>query len=124
MRDPQRIGAWIETTARRESLRVLRNGKRERPTASEEFAPEPVDPVAEQRLIAAADRAAVRRALDRLPRRHRRLRPALRRRPAQLEEISRTLDMPLGSLGPTRARGLARLRGDQRFVAAVRGVAE
>ena len=76
-------------------------------------------------MIAAADRAAVRRALDRLPRRQRRLLSLLfADAPPSYEEISRTLDMPLGSLGPTRARGLARLRGDQRFVAAVRGVAE
>ena len=34
------------------------------------------------------------------------------------EEISRRLSMPIGSIGPTRARALERLRGDEQLLAA------
>jgi DNA-directed RNA polymerase specialized sigma24 family protein len=41
LRDANAVGAWLETTARRESLAVLRRCKRERPTEDAFFADQP-----------------------------------------------------------------------------------
>src|SRR3954470_9129169 len=42
VREPCAVGAWLEITARRESLRVLRTAGREHPTETEQLAPAPV----------------------------------------------------------------------------------
>ena len=106
------VGAWLETTARRESLRALRTTQRQRPTDSEQLVVDtPVAPVDEQRLVATEERAAAARALTGLPHRQQRLLQMLCADPApSYHEISLTLGMPIGSIGPTRARILARLR--------------
>ena len=58
-------------------------------------------------------RAAVRAAVRRLPGRQRELLAEMLRRPcSSYEEIAGSLEMPVGSIGPTRDRALARLRGD------------
>jgi RNA polymerase sigma factor (sigma-70 family) len=120
VKEPDAIGAWLETTARRESLRVIRSARRERPVDDSELPAETVDPVAERRLAAADDGAALARALKRLPVQQQRTLAALFAEPPRsYEELSRTLSMPIGSLGPTRARGLARLRRDHDLLAAV-----
>lgn len=113
IRDPQAVGAWLETTARRESLRVLTATRRERPT--DEVPPEQgTPPVDEQELVAAHRRVALATALEKLPGKQRRLLSMQLVEPApSYEDISRALDMPIGSIGPTRARSLARLREDQ-----------
>ena len=113
IRDPRAVGAWLETTARRESLRVLTSARRERPS-DEEPPEEPTPPVDERELVAAQRRTALATALGKLPSKQRRLLSMLLLEPApSYEHISRTLDMPIGSIGPTRARSLARLRQDQ-----------
>jgi RNA polymerase sigma factor (sigma-70 family) len=121
VREPLAVGAWLETTARHETLRVLRASERERPTDTERLAPDPVAAaVAERRLVASDDRAALVQALSGLPNRQRRLLVMLFAEPAlSYEEISRTLGMPIGSIGPTRARILARLRRDPVLVIAI-----
>ena len=114
VREPRAVGAWLETTARRESLRALRTAQRQRPTDSEQLVVDtPVAPVDEQRLVATEERAAVGRALTGLPHRQQRLLQMLCADPARsYHEISLTLGIPIGSIGPTRARILARLRRD------------
>jgi RNA polymerase sigma factor (sigma-70 family) len=113
IRDPLAVGAWLETTARRECLRVLTSTTRERPTG-EMLLEEPAPPVDEQELVAAERRAALASALEKLPRKQRRLLSMLLLEPApSYVDISRALDMPIGSIGPTRARSLARLRENQ-----------
>ena len=55
----------------------------------------------------------VRKALARTPSHQRELLEALVAEPAlSYDEISRKLDIPVGSIGPTRARSLTRLRRD------------
>jgi RNA polymerase sigma factor (sigma-70 family) len=111
IRDPHAVGAWLETTARRESQRVLRANTRERPTDDELVLDAPVPPVEEQRLGASERRMAVAVALAQLPGHQRELLSMLFSEPGpSYVEISRTLGMPIGSIGPTRARCLARLR--------------
>jgi DNA-directed RNA polymerase specialized sigma24 family protein len=68
-----------------------------------------------------ADRStALRDALQALPERQRTLmQMLLTDREPSYAEISAALDMPVGSIGPTRARCIARLRSDQRLVSCV-----
>jgi RNA polymerase sigma factor (sigma-70 family) len=120
MREPLAVGAWLETTARRESLRILRASQRERLTESERLGLEPVAAVAEQRLVASDDRAALTRGVTALAPRERQLLSMLFADPApSYAEISHTLGMPIGSIGPTRARILARLRRDPALATAI-----
>src|SRR5262249_46276524 len=110
----ERIGAWLATTARRESLRVLRLRDRHVPVPGDEFTD----------LTSSESRAGVDTALlaDERDREVRRLVAALPDRDQRLlqlltedssvsyVEIGETLGMPTGSIGPTRARCLERLR--------------
>ena len=111
LRDPDRFGAWVGTTARHECLRVLRGRKRVVPTADEMeplFA-EHVEP--DEPELAAERRAAVRRALAALPERQRTLLRLLHSETEpSYEAIGSALGMPVGSIGPTRGRALERLR--------------
>jgi RNA polymerase sigma factor (sigma-70 family) len=112
LRDPDRFGAWVGTTARHECLRVLRGRKRVVPTADEVqqplFAP---DTDREEIELAADRRAAVRCALSVLPERQRTLLRLLHSEQApSYEAIGSALGMPVGSIGPTRGRALERVR--------------
>lgn len=113
IRDPERLGGWLATTARRESLRFLRTAGRTVPTA-EAADLEPVDPqvpAVEAELLAAERDAALWRAFARLSDRCQQLLRLLVADPApSYQEVGEALDMPIGSIGPTRARCLERLR--------------
>lgn len=118
VRTPAAVGAWLETTARRESLRMITR-PRELPV-DDAATPEPAvcpDPGAE--LFAEELRRELDRALERLPGRQKAL---IRMMTSEAEptytELSDTLGMPIGSIGPTRARTLERLRGDPALAAA------
>jgi RNA polymerase sigma factor (sigma-70 family) len=112
LRDAERVGAWLATTARRECLRVLRSSRRQVPTP-DDF-PEPAEDVevAGELMLEQRD-AALWRAFDRLPARDQALLRLLVADPQpSYQEISAALDMPVGSIGPTRARSLERLRAE------------
>jgi RNA polymerase sigma factor (sigma-70 family) len=111
LRDAERVGAWLATTARRESLRALRRGKRQLPTG-DELANEPADaPHVGADLLTEERDAALWRAFDRLPERDQTLLRLLVADPQPTyQEISAALQMPIGGIGPTRARSLERLR--------------
>ena len=109
---PDRLGGWLTTTAYRECLRILRPTRQ---TA------EPVDGLADtlpdpaagpERTVLDAETAAVVRGLvAELPPRSRTIIQAMftdETRP--YAEISRRTGIPIGSLGPTRARALHQLR--------------
>lgn len=114
--DPTRVGAWLATTARRECLRLLGRSKRTVPSGEELdpgtdrlrlATPEPDAP-----LLAAERDAEMRRAFGRLTPRCRDLLQLLLLDPVpSYEEISAALDIPIGSIGPTRGRCLEKLRG-------------
>jgi RNA polymerase sigma factor (sigma-70 family) len=112
LRDPDRFGAWIGTTARHECLAVLRGRKRVVPTADEISRPlfaEHADP--DETELAAERRAAVRHALGALPPRQQTLLRLLHSETEpSYEAIGSALGMPVGSIGPTRGRALERLR--------------
>jgi RNA polymerase sigma factor (sigma-70 family) len=111
LHDPARIGAWLATTARRECLRVLRAANRQ--VLLGDHAPEfesPDPPPDEELLIAERDRA-LRRSFERLRAGDQALLRLLIAEPRpHYKEISAALDMPVGSIGPTRVRALERLR--------------
>lgn len=112
IREPERLGSWLATTARRESLRVLRHAGRQFPT--EDTALDRVDPVAEPldaSLLRDERDAALWRALLTLSARCQQLLRILAADPPPTyEQVSAALGMPIGSIGPTRGRCLGRLR--------------
>jgi RNA polymerase sigma factor (sigma-70 family) len=112
LRDPERFGAWLATTARRECLRVLQGRKRVVPTCDEVRNPLFSAHVDEEEIAVAAERrVAVRQALAVLPDKQRTLLRLLHsEREPSYDTISAQLGMPIGSIGPTRGRALERLR--------------
>ena len=118
IREPRALGAWLQTTARHESLRVLRDGARVRPVCPDDLEdgaePSPLQPHVER----GERRTALLRAIDALPPRQRDLMLVLLAEPEpSYAEVARRLGMPIGSIGPTRARALERLRRDERLAA-------
>jgi RNA polymerase sigma factor (sigma-70 family) len=111
IRDPSSVGAWLATTARRQSLAVIRRAARVVPLG-DDLPDLPSDaPHAAEQLVSRQNAVAVRAALERLGPRDRRLLRMLAAEPApSYDEISAALGMPVGSIGPTRARALTRLR--------------
>jgi RNA polymerase sigma factor (sigma-70 family) len=110
---PDRVGSWLAATARNECLRNL--AARKRVVLSQEdgelesvtaYAPE-----IDEGILASERAQVVRDALSRLPRRWQRLLEMLMADPpVPYNEISDQLGLPIGSIGPTRGRCLARLR--------------
>jgi RNA polymerase sigma factor (sigma-70 family) len=111
LREPAAVSGWLATTARRQSLRMLQRHVRERLTddpARGETA-EGAEPDGE--LLATERRQLLHDALAELPVRHRQLMRVLVTQPElSYEDVGRLLAMPIGSIGPTRARSLDRLR--------------
>jgi RNA polymerase sigma factor (sigma-70 family) len=110
---PDRVGSWLAATARNECLRSL--AARKRVVLSQDYAElnEPVahEPEIDERLLAAERAQVVRDALSSLPRRWQRLLEMLMADPpASYADISDELELPIGSIGPTRGRCLDRLR--------------
>jgi RNA polymerase sigma factor (sigma-70 family) len=113
LNEPAAVGAWLAITARREALRTLQRGVRELPSAEPQPLDETGDDAPEDLVCRRERRSAVRAAVRRLPGRQRELLSEMLRRPcASYEEIASQLSMPVGSIGPTRERALARLRDD------------
>ena len=114
LHEPARVGAWLATTARRESIQQLRRISRVIP---DDDLLERVDESAapDAALLANERDRALWSAMARIPARDRRLLRMLIVDPAlSYEEISAALQMPIGSIGPTRARALQRLRREAR----------
>jgi RNA polymerase sigma factor (sigma-70 family) len=111
LREPERMGAWLATTARHESLRAIRLASRQIPTDFE-LGAEPADDVPMDTHLLEHERdRALWAALGRLSERCRLLLRMLIAEPAiSYEEIGAALEMPIGSIGPTRGRCLERLR--------------
>ncbi|MGR6964342.1 RNA polymerase sigma factor [Geodermatophilus sp. URMC 61] len=110
IRDPERLAGWLWVTATRESLAVLRRAARLRPLPTVDEAPDPtVDPAGD-----VADRDEARdlwAAVAELSPRQQRLLVALFRDELDsYDVVAAKCAMPIGSIGPTRARALSRLR--------------
>jgi RNA polymerase sigma factor (sigma-70 family) len=114
LREPNALPGWIRTTTRNECLRVLAARGRVQVVDPQEgggFAENPSDGAVDDELLAAERRQALREALTELPAGRRDLLLLLLTDPPlAYEEISARLSIPIGSIGPTRARALEQLR--------------
>ena len=113
IQDPDRLPGWLATTVRHECLRQLRRAERERPTPDDEsWRGQPSNtPAVDAAMLLAERNAALWRALATLSEQCQRLLRVLMAEPAPTyTEVSAALDMPVGSIGPTRQRCLGRLR--------------
>ncbi len=113
LQDPSRVGGWLATTARHESLRVLRGAGRQIPMGDDMPEPECATAGIDEELLRSERDTLLWRAFSRLPARDQALLRLLVSDPMpSYEEIGAALGMPVGSIGPTRARCLKRLRSE------------
>jgi RNA polymerase sigma factor (sigma-70 family) len=113
LREPAALPGWLATTTARECLRVVRAHGRhdQRGRLPDEIAPPADSGMVEQEVLTAERNAALRSAFAMLPLRCRQLLSMLISEPPHsYQEISRVLEIPIGSIGPQRARCLQRLR--------------
>ena len=113
IQQPERIGAWLATTARRESLHMLRMNGRQTPSGYDfDVLPDVAAAVAPDRGLARSQNAQlVSTLVESLPVRSQLLLRLLSAdSPLSYKDISEALCMPIGSIGPTRARALEQLR--------------
>jgi RNA polymerase sigma factor (sigma-70 family) len=114
IRQPAALPGWLATTTQRECLRVLRAADRYDSFGSSVDSQGPRDqsaPVIEQGVIEAELHAALRTAFTGLPARCRQLLSMLLSDPPHsYAEISATVPIAIGSIGPQRARCLDKLR--------------
>jgi RNA polymerase sigma factor (sigma-70 family) len=120
IQNPDQVGAWLATTARRESIRVVRSRGRSFPmedaTLADLVPPDQTSPElavldAEQAQLETDRAKQMWRAFRDLPARCQQLLRILMasHRPSYVEAAA-ALEVPVGSIGPTRARCLRQLR--------------
>ena len=118
LRNADALPAWLATTVRRRSLRLLQAGNREQVT--DDLSVDAADDQTPEKVLLETERRDVfAQAVGALPMQQRRVVTALAARPdLDYQQLASMLQMPIGSLGPTRARGLARLARNEelRFV--------
>jgi RNA polymerase sigma factor (sigma-70 family) len=113
IRDGERVGAWLATTARREALALLRRNRRDTPIPDVELlrtVAADVPAAVDERLLRTEEHTSLRKAFGRLSGRCQQLlRVVFADPPPSYAEMSAALDIPVGSIGPTRARCLSNL---------------
>jgi RNA polymerase sigma factor (sigma-70 family) len=110
---PDRVGYWIAATARNECRRCLASHRRLVLAQEDDLLNSATEYGADidEGLLAVERAEVVRAAVAHLPWRWQRLLELLMADPpASYAEISDELGLPVGSIGPTRGRCLARLR--------------
>jgi RNA polymerase sigma factor (sigma-70 family) len=111
--EPQAVSGWLTTCARREAWRVGKLQRRADPTESEYLEPHlPAQESAEHTAARSDESHRLWDAVARLNERCQRLLRivAFEERP-DYARIAQDMAMPIGSIGPTRQRCLAKLRG-------------
>ena len=112
--EPRAVAGWLCTAARREAWRVSRQSTRQRPTEDEVIARRlPDEPAPEGQVVLDDEQRPAVGRLQRLPERCQKLLRivAAEARP-DYSVVSEQLGMPVGSIGPTRGRCLAKLRAE------------
>jgi RNA polymerase sigma factor (sigma-70 family) len=121
LREPAALPGWLRSILHRECLRTINRANREVPVVEHQLG-EPVSvahvtlrgtaaPPPEDQAIRNAQIAALRAAVARLSGREQELMTLLSdTQEHSYTEIARALDLPIGSIGPTRARCIAKLR--------------
>jgi RNA polymerase sigma factor (sigma-70 family) len=110
--DAEAVGGWLTTTARREAWRVSRSDARVVSASDEDLAPRlPRQRSAEQAAVANDEQDRLWAAVQTLDDRCQKLLRivAFEHRP-DYGRVAEQLDMPVGSIGPTRGRCLAKLK--------------
>ena len=110
---PERVGGWLATTARRESLQLLRKAAKYHSATDQMLAntPDRHLPEPDARPIAEERETVLRATWDRLkPRCQDLLALLINDDPLGYKDLSQLLQMPVGSIGPTRGRCMERLR--------------
>lgn len=108
---PERLGAWLATTSRRESLRIATRRALVSPSeAVYLMADDEADPL-DASLLREEQALVIRAATERLPPHCQRLLGVLMGDDdLPYKMIAEQLNMPIGSIGPTRGRCLEHLR--------------
>jgi RNA polymerase sigma factor (sigma-70 family) len=120
LREPAALPGWLATTTHRECIRVVTAARRseQRGTRLDDALQFVDDTVIDEEILLAERNAALRAALAELPPRCQRLLGMFFSDPPHsYAEISATLDLPIGSIGPQRGRCLERLRRSPALVA-------
>jgi RNA polymerase sigma factor (sigma-70 family) len=114
LREPAALPGWLATTTHRECLRVVTAARKsERLGTGLDDAPQFVDNtiIIDEEILMAERNAALRAAFAELPPQYQQLLAMLiSDPPCSYAEISAKLQIPVGSIGPQRARCLERLR--------------
>lgn len=111
IRDPERLPGWLASTARNESLRVLKKQRSQTPVSFEIDLSDPTEQSFDENLVEDETERAVLRAFTRLPEESQQLlRLFIAEPPIDYATIADLVGKPIGSLGPTRQRILERLR--------------
>ncbi|MDX6717910.1 MAG: hypothetical protein QOJ63_164 [Solirubrobacteraceae bacterium] len=111
LRNPAAVGGWLATTARRECVRLLHASRQQIPFGDDLPEPAADEPALDADLLRRERDAVLWQAVSSLrPEDQALVRMLAADPPASYSEISAALDMPIGSIGPTRARCLQRLR--------------
>lgn len=122
LREPEALPGWLVTTTRRECLRILKSDRRYDALPDEDMMEQPEEYPVDRNLLRAERCAALRAALAELPSRCQQLlRTLMEDPPPSYEEISKQLAIPIGSIGPTRARCLNKLRESSILVSLTEG---
>jgi RNA polymerase sigma factor (sigma-70 family) len=112
IRDPERLGGWLVTTARHTCLHILRQAK-PIPDRIDAVTETIADPSAgpEQHVIDADTTRTLWNLVSELsPRRQTLLQVLFTNQPHRYAEIAQIAGIPPGGIGPTRARALVQLR--------------
>jgi RNA polymerase sigma factor (sigma-70 family) len=112
--DPQAVSGWLCTTARREAWRTRKRAARSTPIEDDALDYRlPHEDSPETRVVLDDEQRLLWEGLRRLPERCQRLLRivAMEQRP-DYTRIAADLDMPVGSIGPTRGRCLDKLRAE------------
>ena len=115
LRDPAALPGWLATTTRRQCFRLRQAGARFKqvtgPLVDADNMADTGAVEAAHELLLAERHAALREAMSDLPPGYRELMALLTAEPpVSYAEISAKLGIPIGSIGPSRSRCLARLR--------------
>jgi RNA polymerase sigma factor (sigma-70 family) len=114
VRDPMALPGWISVTTKNETLRLLKARSRSvqvDPLSSPILDRGTDGKASDEDLLRSERRQMVRDGLDELaPKQRALLLLLVQDPPLTYQEISRLLDIPVGSIGPTRARYLDSLR--------------
>jgi len=112
IRKPEAVKYWLATVLRHECLSVIARRRREQLTDVDNLdalLPPTTEAAPDTALLSEEDARYVQAALTRLPARQRELLVLLSDPDTTYKTIGETMQMPIGSIGPTRRRALARL---------------